>query len=659
MAAVSICAPLLFGLPSAAANLPSDWQHEQLLDIAAAGLVKINLPVETLDSARPALEDLRLYDDAGNEIPYLVERPAPAPKAVQRAKSFRVALNPDNTVITLETGLSQPVDAVTLETPANNFIKAVRVESSDDGNNWLIVATGRPVFRQPFGAGNLQISFPAAVSKWLRLTVDDRRSQPAPFTGAQVCATAAELAPAEWMTVVISGRDENPGETRLALDLGAANLDLAAIQIVTAEPLFMRQAVFAVPQIAEGSILEQTVGQGVIYRVDVEGQTPSENLAMPLEFKIRSRELYVFLKNGDSPPLPVSAVRVQRRPAWLVFLARQPGTFHLLTGNSRCDAPHYDLAALNMNLRSVAVSPVKIPLPAGNPNFRAPEVLPGVELAGAALDISQWRFRKPVHITAAGLQQAELDPDVLSHAQPNLADLRLLRGGNQLPYLLQRTSISRRLAATATTTNDSKQPGLSRWMLTLPAAGLPITRLTCAARTPLFERSMSLYEQLADERGAPYRHSLGVAAWNQTPERKSKDFALVLDSAPRSGTFFLETENGDNPPVELEQFQMVYPVTRILFKAAPGGELFLYYGLERAAPPRYDLSLVAGQMLAAEKNVARLSAEEPLKSASRGENQAGQGGIVFWGILAAVIVVLLLIISRLLPKPEPAKSGPR
>jgi hypothetical protein len=247
---------------------------------------------------------------------------------------------------------------------------------------------------------------------------------------------------------------------------------------------------------------------------------------------------------------------------------------------------------------------------------------------------------------------------VLSHAAPDFADLRLLRGSNQVPYLLQRTSISRWLTPAATATNDSQHPGLSRWILTLPRAGLPIARLTCVALTPLFQRSMSLYEPLADERGTSYRHWLGTASWSQTPERKSKDFALMLDSVPRSGTFFLETENGDNPPVELEKFQMVYPATRILFKANPGDTLFLYYGLRRAAPPRYDLSLVAGQMLAAEKNVPSLSAEEPLKKSAWGENQPGQGGMLFCGILAAVVVGLLLVISRLLPKSQPAKSGP-
>src|ERR1044071_8225460 len=103
------------GTSAVAANLPSDWQREQSFDVSTNGLVKISLPMETVDAARPTLEDLRLYDDAGNEIPYVVERPKPSPKVVRVAKSFQVSLNESNTVITLETGLPQPVDAVTLD----------------------------------------------------------------------------------------------------------------------------------------------------------------------------------------------------------------------------------------------------------------------------------------------------------------------------------------------------------------------------------------------------------------------------------------------------------------------------------------------------------------------------------------------------------------
>jgi hypothetical protein len=169
----------------------------------------------------------------------------------------------------------------------------------------------------------------------------------------------------------------------------------------------------------------------------------------------------------------------------------------------------------------------------------------------------------------------------------------------------------------------------------------------------LFDRSLSLYEELADERGDKYRHGLGGGSWEQMPERKSKEFSLTLDSAPQSDTLFLETENGDNPPIALEKFAAFYPATRLLFKAKPDDELFLYYGNPRVAPPRYDLSLVANQLLAADKKVASLSSEQQLKKSSWRENEApGKGGIVFWGILAVVVVVLLIIISRLLPKSQ-------
>jgi hypothetical protein len=310
-----------------------------------------------------------------------------------------------------------------------------------------------------------------------------------------------------------------------------------------------------------------------------------------------------------------------------------------------------------MNLKSVAVAPIRIPPPLSNPSFHEPEVLPGIELVGAALDVSEWQYRKQVLISAASAQQVEIDLDLLAHAQPGFADVRLLRGSNQVPYIIERTTISRWLALTAAATNDAKNPRLSRWNLHLPRAHLPLERLSFTARTPLFERSMSLYEDLADERGDAYRHELGTGSWRQTPVRTTKDFSLMFESAPRSDTLFLETENGDNPPIELEKFQAAYPATRLLFKAQPGGELFLYYGNPRILPPRYDLSLVANQLLASKKDVASLSAEEQLKKVSWRENQMpGQGGMFFWAILAVVVVGLLLLISRLLPKSPPPRA---
>lgn len=641
---------LLCGFAASAA-LPSAWQHTQSFDVATPGLVKISVPVETLDAARPALEDLRLCDDRGNELPWLVERPVPAGKTVQPAKSFQISLQPGATVMTLETGLTQPLAAVMLESPAQNFIKAVRVESSTDGQSWRTLAQGQPIFRQPNGAGNLKITFPVTATKKLRLVVDDQRSSPIPFTSARLQTANPEAAPTETQAAVIAERDENPGETRLVLNLGAANLDVASVQIETAATLFTRTVTVAVPQVTEAGGIEQEIGRGAIYRVALDGQPATSHLSVPLERHVDARELILRIRNEDSPPLPITGAQIERRPVYLVFLAPTAGTYHLLTGNKFCAAPHYDLAALASNLKNTVATPVNISPVAANPDFRAPEALAGLNINGATLDVSPWKYRRPIKLTGTGVQQVELDLTTLSHANGSFSDLRVMSGSNQVPFMVQRTSISRELVPAVTVTNDAKNPQISRWLIKLPYPHLPLTRLTCTAATPLFQRTMTLSEKYSDARGDSFFRQLANATWTQTPDNATREFSLTLNSVAESDTLILETENGDNPPIKLDNFNLFYPATRILFKTGENRPLYLYYGNPQAAAPNYDLGLMGSELLTADKATATLGTEDQLRKTSWAEGQVpGRGGIIFWGILAVVVIGLLTIISRLLPK---------
>jgi hypothetical protein len=346
-------------------------------------------------------------------------------------------------LVTMQTGLEQPLEGVTLETPARGFLKAVQVEGSSDGNQWRILDRGQPVFCQPDGPIQLYVSAPAGPWSWLRLTMDDQRTLPVPFTGARVHGCAAEPVPTGKLRVSMGARDETPGESRLTLYLDAANVDLATIEIQTPEPLFTRQVRLAAPQVSVDAIREQTLAEGVLYRVGVDGLPASSNLVVRVERRVPSRELLLLIRNQDSPPLPITGVSAEERPVHLVLNARSSDLYHLLIGNNRCAAPSYDLAGLAGNLKGVPVSPLEISAPARNPNYRAAEVLPGLLQGGAPLDVSAWRFRKEVKLNRAGAQQVELDLDVLARAGRALSDLRLVRAGKQLPFILERTSISR------------------------------------------------------------------------------------------------------------------------------------------------------------------------------------------------------------------------
>jgi hypothetical protein len=651
--AVSFSVFALFRCFSVLAALPEAWQYAQHFEINAPGLVKLVLPLDSLNASRPGLEDLRLRDDAGNELPYLIERPEPEPPRIQPAQTFRVSLDKTTTVITLETGTSRPLNGVSLETPAGNFIKAVRVEGSSNERDWRLLAEGQPLFREQSGASQLMVAIPPGPWHRLRLTVDDTRSQPIPFTGARIHAVDSEAPLTESLAAAIVERNENPGETRITLNLGAANLDIAAVHFETTEPLFKRLVTAAMPVIAGETVREQKIGEGSIYRVALAGRQTSENLAVTIETRVRSREMILFLRNQDSPPLSITSVHVERRPVHLVFLARAAGPHHLLTGNSRCDAPRYDLTALGPRLKNIPITPSTVSPISNNPDFRATEALAGVELNGVALDFAPWKFRKALK-TSGGVQQVELDLDVLAHAETTFADLRLLRASNQVPYVASRTSINRPISPAITLTNDVKNPRWSRWIIRLPKAGLAPNRLSCETSSPLFERNVTLYEELIDERGDKIRRTLGSASWTQTPDRKSREFTLPLDQRLESDTLILETDNGDNPPIELGKFVAYYSATRLLFKTKPGEELFLYYGNPGVSPPRYDLSLIAGQLLAADKIVANLGAEEPLKSDSRFfPVKPGKGGVLFWLVLALVVATLFGLVARLLPKSSP------
>src|SRR5215475_12912176 len=227
---------------------PNEWRNTQALEVPTKGLVRVNVPATTLDAAQPGLEDLRIIDSTGNQVPYLIERLLPDPESIIRPTEFRSTIENGATHLNLKTVTGAPIIGVSLETPATHFMKAADVEGSDDGRTWTKLAGGDSLFQFPNGAIKLRVSFPEGAWQFLGLTIDDLGSPPMPFTGAQL-QKARTTSPAEAVAVAIKSRDESPGTTRLALDLGAANLTLGSLRIESNEPVFTRAVTLAVPEV--------------------------------------------------------------------------------------------------------------------------------------------------------------------------------------------------------------------------------------------------------------------------------------------------------------------------------------------------------------------------------------------------------------------------
>ena len=644
----------------------SAWSHRQTLELDRSELVKLELPAETLDRARPDLSDLRLVNGEGGEVPYALLRPTAVAPSVVKPRSFRPQLSEGATVLTVETGTDQALVAVTLATSARAFVKPLEVALSADGNTWETVAQGVPVYRQ--GAETqLTVALPRRPAAWVKLTLDDRRSEPVAFSGASLVVGQNRPAPTVAVPVRVRERTELARETVLTLDAGAAHLPLTAVSFLVSDRYFRRTVKLLVRDWQDGAVVERTLATGEIARfaIDEAIGLQAERLSIPLAgIPLPSREWLLQIDNGDSPPLGAIEVRAERRPIHVVLSG--PATT-VYVGNPGATVPRYDLASLSGSMANLPVINLSPSEPASstverglslfgpmvaNPDYRKPQPLAQILVDGAPLEIRSWSGKKTIIVETPGIQRLDLDREVLAGARADLGDLRLSRQGRQVPYVIERSSRERELPLVVTVENDPDRPRVGRWKLAIPK-NLPLTRLTLTSRQPLFQRFLQVMDTPADPRVSSRNRLLVAASWTRTPESVDHAFTLPLGSPPQGEALLLEVDNGDNAPLVIDTAKAWYPAVHLLFRAEDTSPVTLHFGDRMLTAAHYDVSLVAAELLAAEASIARISevqgeaSEVPVASQSK----ALRKGILFWGALGAVVVVLLVVISRLVPKP--------
>ncbi len=655
----ALLAAVLAGPLLAGSRAMPDWRQCQELVVESAGPVTVALPVATLDAARTDLGDLRIAGPSGDEVPFAVWQSRPAGTVSREPESLTTRVEDAAMVFTLETGIDDLIVALQFDAGGQRFLSRARVEESSDGIVWRLLARDLPVYDRGPRLRALQLDLPPGIYPYLRVSLGRLEGIHVALNDIVLVTRRALDEATEPVPVHIEAREEVPGETRLALNLPAANLFLASLEISTPEPVFARPVILLRRVFADGIIREVELARRSLARTAAAGRSATGSLKLDLDTMVAGRELTLVVENGDSPPLALSAVSARRRPVFAVFYAPAPGRYTLFAGNPAIHAPHYDVGAL-LNEVERRELPASTPGPlVPNPDFHPGEPLPAIPALGAPLDVSAWAFRRPVNLRDPGVQQLELDPAVLAHARRDLADLRLMSDGRQVPFVIDHTGGSRGIPVKGQAAPDPKQPRLSRWRFALPYPHLPLTRLTATISTPLFHRTITAFEYVEDERGDRSRHWLGQATWDQTPDRRSSEFSLPLSPPLETDGLWLETDNGDNPPIILGDARVWYGVTRLLFKAGREAPVYLVYGEPSAAMPRYDLSLVGAQLLAAEKATPTLGAEEILKPGTLADVIAGHGGVLFWTALILVVVLLLLIIARLLPKTASDESQSR
>jgi hypothetical protein len=618
--------------------------------------------------AAGGLGDLRFFDAAGREVGYLLvppPLPEPAWKATEILPIAPVETETQRTSgFEADLGQAYVVDRFRLDGLRPPFLKRITLEGSGDRAHWTLLAGEGTLFDLPQERlQQLEVGFVPGSFRYLRLTWDDTRSGrlPLPLSARARMATAAPAAPPLTAAVAFERRPSEPGSSRFRVRLPGARLPLVALDLDVGGGHVLRHATVEEVRLRGGEVVPIVIGEAMLRRV-VQNDVTASALRIPVEPPAEST-VDLVVNDGDNPPLDLRGVTAVFATLPWIYFESTGAELIARYGNAAEVAPHYDLEAARDKLHIESVADAKW----GDVRTRTSEEMaaaaPPLPTIGAPLDISEFKYIRAIPSGDPGLVVVPLDPAALAHsAGPvrQFADLRVVDAlGRQIPFVVERPSeplsidvafdrsatIPRSLAASPATR--------SLYRIHLPIDRLPASRLVLTTTARVFDRRLTVAIERAPtaRRRDPWIETLTATRWIHTDQdRPTHELTLRLEPID-ANELLLIVDEGDNSPLPIGPARLLLPAYRLRLYRERGSTLRLAYGRPDLSAPRYDLALLAPQVLGVSATEVTLGAEQAGPAAA---SAATLSPPIFWTILIVAVVVLLAMIGRLVGKPHQA-----
>lgn len=369
-------------LSTVAQEKPADFATQVPLSVTGEGpWYRLELPLNVQLNARQAdLSDVRVFNAVGDVQAYALARESARSNetrtltevkwfalynsvdATETAPSVRVQSSTTGTLVQvqpssqLEAGEEELrgwlLDASAIKAPLQQLIldwtserdgfQRFTVEASDDLQHWQSWGEGQ-VARLTFSDERVEqheVNLPGQSARYLRLLWITPHSAPT-LTSAQLysASTRSMPLPLVW-SQALAGSSVKAGEYTWQLPMG---LNVERVQVELSQPNSL--APVSLSGRRDSSLPWQPVVSGLLYRLTQNGQDVVQNeLSLSGQF-VQQLKLTVDERGGglgDQAPTLKFAVRATQ----LVFLARGPGPYTLVVGNSTAKAANLSLSTL-------------------------------------------------------------------------------------------------------------------------------------------------------------------------------------------------------------------------------------------------------------------------------------------------------------------------
>ncbi len=595
----------------------------------AVGVSKIVVPPEMIPGGvQLDTLSLTLRGAAGTDVPFAI---------VQATPGELVPLD----VIPLPDGSwrlasrTRPFDRIEVTLPTEP--SAATVTITDEAGNPL-----RPperIWRLVQGS-RTSISLPVAVTGAAVVTVDLDSSRPLGEPDFDAW-TGSGPEPVYRKFPVVGSQWTEGGWRRYEVDLGVP-LPVTAVILDPAQEVFRRQVLvtagFAMDH--EGAVDLGYSGGGTTIRRQRLGGGRIDDTRVPVDMRVGDR---VEVQIEGPELLDMADVTVEMPGLWIVVQDPGAGPFTLYGGSASAQPDPWDIQFAATEILRLSGAPIVTGAVAENPAYEPPEVRSDLAGPGPVYALRRQLFARDIQ-GGPGLVRLPLDAAVVTHARPDLADLRIVDPENrQIPFIVRRKAGSSPIALDFTRKEGG---GMSTLEIPLPDPNLPVQVLTLTTDATVFERSV----QVMQDRGATLQP---IRAWRWTADERPGVLALTIGD--RVGDkLYVRIDNGDDPPLPITGVEIGVPSWEIITTVPEGGAR-LVYGDPRALRAEYDLQLLGDELTRRRTPIATLGEEVVLQkpAAPWFDRLMVAGGI---GALALGLLVMIFGLLRATPAAPPPEE---
>lgn len=355
------------------------FTHKAKIDqhsIRTKGFYAIQLTPDIIAHSELDLHDLRLFNDKGKEIPFLVKRET-EDKTNSQFHEFTIIKNENGEKyqeIIIENLPRKPLHQLTLELRQADADRLISISGSNDKTNWFVVRdkfsfsapnqeTGTKVIRS--------LQFPETDYAYYKIEIQHGHKE-ALYIDRIGFITDSTIHPNfQEVSGLHYQRNDSAKTTRLHFTCTPGNrIDFLAINVQSPER-YLRKAVLQLPNLAQDDSYstvkryrKNRAYESTSQSFDINSSWPHMIDVSSLLAQQHSSDFSIDISNDDNEALQFSSIKAYQLNTQLIAELKPQESYFLYVGDTNLEAPVYDLVYFQHQIKSELpiISPGKLQL---------------------------------------------------------------------------------------------------------------------------------------------------------------------------------------------------------------------------------------------------------------------------------------------------------